>query len=98
MFTPIHLDKTRNFRYGMVALDRIEESLGVSVTALDLDSLTMKQAAIIVWAGLVHEDKELTPLRVMELIDEHSNLTDALGTMAKAFEKSFSGGKPPVKN
>jgi hypothetical protein len=98
MFTPIVLDKTRNFRYGMVAINRIEKALGHSVNKLDLEDLSMEQAATIMWAGLVHEDKELTPERVMELVDDHSSLVTALEKMSEAFNQGFSGNQPPVKN
>lgn len=98
MYTPIKLDKIRNFRYGMKALHLIEKNLGVSVNNLDLNDLTMEQCATIMWAGLCHEDKDLTPERVMELVDDHSSLVDAIKDMSKAFEVAFSGGKGIPKN
>lgn len=98
MYHPIKLDKVRNFRYGMKAIHLIEKSLGVSVNNLDLDDLTMEQTATIMWAGLAHEDKDLTPEGIMDLVDEHSNLVDALKDMSEAFTMTFTGGQPPVKN
>lgn len=91
MYTPFKLDKVRNFKFGMRAIDRIEKELKTSVGKLDLDDLTMEQASIIIWAGLAHEDKDLTPDKVIDLIDEHSSLVKALKTMAEAFGESFSG-------
>lgn len=93
MYTPITLDKTRNFRYGMKAIHLIEKTLGVSVNKLDMDDLTMEQTATIMWAGLVHEDKNLTPDKVMDLIDEHSTILDAIQKMSDAFAETFSGGE-----
>lgn len=90
-FTPFKLDKMRNFRYGMKALHLIEKTLGVSVSNMDLDNLTMEQTAIIIWAGLQWEDKELTPEKVMDLVDEHSSLTQAITAMGDAFKEAFSG-------
>lgn len=90
-FTPIKLDKIRNFRYGMKATHMIEKALGVTVANLDLDELSMEQTATIMWAGLVWEDKDLTPEKVMDLVDEHTTVVAALETMAKAFSESFSG-------
>lgn len=89
MFTPIQLDKTRNLRYGMKAISMIEKQLKTSVSKIDFDDLTMEDAATIIWAGLVHEDKELTPDKVMDLIDDHSDIKTAIETMGRAFSESF---------
>lgn len=96
MFTPIELDKTRNFRYGMRAIDYIEKKLKKPIGKIDLEELTMEQTAIIICAGLVHEDSKLTPSKVMDLIDDKGNLQEVLKVMAKAFGESFNGGE--VKN
>lgn len=90
MQTTIELDRVRNFRYGMKSLAVIEDQLGTSISALDMDNLTIRQTAIVLWAGLVHEDKELTPDKVMDLVDDHSNMPDALEAMSRAFQNSFS--------
>lgn len=92
-YVPVQLDKSRNFRYGMVATSLIEETLGVKINKLDIENLSMKETATIMWAGLVHEDAELSPDKVMSLIDDHSDLPTVSEAMAKAFEIGFSGGK-----
>lgn len=89
MYTPTQLDKTRNFRYGMKAIHQIEKALDTKIGLLDLESLSMYELSVIVWAGLVHEDKELTPERVMELIDDHSSIPKITESMSKAFEDAF---------
>lgn len=98
MFTPIQLDKVRNFRYGMKAVSLIEKSLGKNVSKLDFDNLTMEDTATIIWAGLVHEDKELTPEKVMELIDDHSDIQSAIEIMGKAFNEAFGSKGKKGKN
>lgn len=97
MYTPIELDKTRNFRYGMKAIDYIEKKFKMPMSKIDLDGLTMEQTATIVCAGLVHEDRDLTPSKVMDLIDEKGNLQEVLEIMAKAFADSFNGGEEKNK-
>ena len=92
MFTPIKLDKVRNLRYGMKAISLIEKSLNTSVSKIDFNELRMEDAATIIWAGLYHEDNDLTPDKVMDLVDEHSNIQTAIETMGEAFQSSFSGG------
>ncbi len=93
MFYPIKLDKTRNLRYGMKALSLIEDTLGKPASKLDMDNMTMRDAATIIWAGLAHEDKELNPDKVMDLIDENSNINEAMEAMFKAFEGAFGGNE-----
>jgi hypothetical protein len=91
-YVPIQLDKSRNFRYGMVATSLIEETLGVkNLNKLDLENLSMKETATVMWAGLAHEDSDLTPEKLMALIDDYSDLPTVAETMAKAFEVGFSG-------
>lgn len=98
MYTPIELDKTRNFRYGMKAISYIEKKLKSPIGKLDLENLTMEDAAVVICAGLVHEDAKLTPDRVMDLIDEKGNLQEVLETMAKSFSEAFNGGVEGEKN
>lgn len=92
-FTPIELDKTRNFRYGMKAISQVEKKLKVNISKIDFEDLSMEDTATIIWAGLVHEDKDLTVDGVMDLIDEHSNIGTVITTMGKALNESFSGNK-----
>ena len=57
MFYPIKLDKMRNFRFGMKAISNVEKKLKKPIAKIDFDSLTMEDTAILIWAGLAHEDK-----------------------------------------
>lgn len=98
MYTTIQLDKVRNFRYGMAAIDQIEGELGTNIARLDLENLTMKQTAVVLWAGLAHEDPDLTPAKVMGLVDDYSDLNTVLGTMSKAFTAAFNGKGKKQKN
>ena len=66
----IELDKARNLRYGINALVTVEELTGKPLTRLDLESVSIKDLRAILYAGLCHEDKTLTPEKVGELIDE----------------------------
>jgi len=90
-YFPIELDKTRNLKYGMVALDKIEKKLKKNVSNVNMDELSIYEMAVYIWAGLSHEDSKLTPERVMYLIDEHSNMQKAMAEMGKAFAGAFPG-------
>lgn len=89
MYTPIELDKTRNFRYGMKAMSYIEKKLKKPIAKIDLDNLTMEDTAIVICAGLMHEDKKLTPDKVMDLVDEKGNFLEVINAMGKAFNDAF---------
>ncbi len=92
-YYPIELDKSRNFKYGMRALDRIEKKLKTKISKLDMENLSIEETATLIWAGLVHEDKNLTVERVMDLIDEHSNMAKVAEVMNEAFSGAFGIGE-----
>lgn len=102
MFVPIKLDKTRNFKYGYRGLDLIETELGEVVNKIfekaSKGELTIRETFTVIWAGLVHEDKELTVEKVMDLVDEFSDLDEVTNAMAKALEKSRAKGGSEPKN
>jgi hypothetical protein len=89
MYTPFELDKVRNLRYGMKAIHLIEKKLRTNIAKLDLDNLTMEEVATIIWAGLVHEDTALTPDSIMDLIDEHSSIPEAIEVLGQSFAEAF---------
>ena len=92
MYTPIELDKVRNFRYGMKAISLIEKKFKKNLAKIDMENLTMEETAVVIWAGLAHEDKDLNPDRVMELIDEKGNMNEVLEAMGAAMEDAFGTG------
>lgn len=96
-YYPIELDKTRNFRYGMKAISLIEKKLKKPMSKIDLDNGTMEETATMIWAGLHHEDKSLTVDKVMDLVDEHSNLVTVAEAMGKAMAEAFGGDEEPKK-
>lgn len=89
MYTPIELDKTRNLRYGMVAISKIEKKFKKTISNIDFNDLSMEDTATFIWAGLAHEDDKLTPQKVMELVDQHSNIKTVVEAMGKAFQEAM---------
>lgn len=92
-YYPIKLDKIRNFKYGMKAISLIEKNFKKPIAKVDMSNLTMEDAATIIWAGLQHEDKELTPDKVMDLIDDYSNLPTVMKAMNEAIRGAFGAKK-----
>ena len=50
-YHPIELDKVRNLRYGMKALSLIEKKLKKPISQIDMDNLTMEDAAVMIAMG-----------------------------------------------
>jgi hypothetical protein len=98
MFIPIKLDKMRNFRYGMKAISLMEKKLGKPAAKINFEEMTMEEIATVIWAGLVHEDKDLTPDKVMELIDDHADMTTVITVAGDALAAAFGVKEEPVKN
>lgn len=94
--TQIQLDKPRNLRYGMRAIARLEDALGVKISKLDLNDIGINDLAVFLWAGLSHEDPNLTPSIVMDLIDEHMSIKEATEILGKAIEVSFGSSEKNV--
>ena len=88
---PIELDKPRNFKYGMKALSLVEKRLKKKVATIDMENMSMEETAIMMWAGLQHEDKSLNPDKVMDLVDDHSSYSEAVVEMSKALTLAMAG-------
>ncbi len=92
-YYPIELDKVRNLKYGMKAISLVEKKFKkpiMKIEGMQDGSLSMEEYAVIIWAGLTHEDKNLTPDRVMDLIDEHSSLKKVSKEMWNALNEVFA--------
>ena len=93
-FVTLELDKIRKLRYGMNALIIIEDLLGRSFIELQENkSFSLKDFRTIIYAGLSHEDKDLTPQLVGDLIDEYSTFEIVSKKMEEAFSAAFGEKK-----
>jgi hypothetical protein len=84
-FVIIELDKERKLRYTLNALAEIEDKLGVSLDELDKVQMGIKQLRVFLWAGLIHEDKELTELEVGDMVD-FDNMEYVNSKISEAFQ------------
>jgi len=94
----LELDKPRSLRFGLNALVRIEEMIGKPISKLDLDNISVKDMRTIIYSGLFHEDKNLTPEKVGELIDDYSDINTVAEKLGEAMTEAFGrkNGKKPV--
>lgn len=89
-FVSIQLDKIRNLRFGMQAIMRVEQKLNKPFSAIDFEKeMKFTEIVDVIWAGLVHEDPSLTPDKVAELIDDHSDIQTVMEKMGEAMAEAF---------
>lgn len=87
----IQLDKERHLKYGMKALMLIEELTDKPMAKFNLESVTMKDVCILIYAGLIHEDNTLTLDETIQIIDDHGfgRFNELVEKMSKAMNISF---------
>ena len=93
----IILDRPRTLRYGLNALAKVEDITGKNIMGLDLNNVSIKDLLAIIYAGLYHEDKELTVEKVGDFIDEYSNITEVAEKLGEAFTEAFGKGNGKTK-
>lgn len=98
MVYPIKLDIERQFKYGMRAISLVEKKFKKPISKVNLDDLTMEETAVVIWAGLVHEDKNLTSDRVMDIVDQYSNLPEVMEVAAEALQGAFPSKETEVES
>lgn len=94
-YYPIELDRERNFRLGMKAINKIEKHFKkpiMEIKGIQNGTLTIDEYAILFHAGLMHEDKELTPAKVIDLVDEYSTIGKVSKVFWAAFNEEFKTG------
>lgn len=97
-YTPIELDKMRNFKYGMRAISLIEKKFKKPIMQIDLNNLYMEEMATIIWAGLVHEDKGLTVDKTMDIVDNAKMSIERVFMIASdALIKAFADEEEEVE-
>lgn len=77
------LDKERTLFYDLNALVALEEQ-GIDIAKIN-EGIKMSQVRGILWAGLIHEDKELTLEEVGSMVE-----VDNLQAVSDAINKAFS--------
>lgn len=80
----VELDKVRNIRFTLNSLAEIEDKLGVPLSKLKDVEMGVKTVRTMLWAGLIHEDEELTERQVGNMVD-FSNLEYVQTKVSEAF-------------
>lgn len=76
----VELDKERNLYFNLNSLEVIEELTGKSIDKLG-EGMSISMLKAVVYAGLIHEDKDLTPEAVGDMIgfEDIKSISDAIG-------------------
>lgn len=82
----VQLDKERNLKFTLNSLVYAEEN-GVDIQTMGKGgAVKLKDLRTLLFAGLMHEDKELTPEMVGEFID-----VQELAPISEALNQAFTG-------
>jgi hypothetical protein len=94
--TPIELDKPRNLRFGIQDCIDMENMLGLSlgevVHRLGTVSITVMRGAL--WAGLKHEEPDLTLQAAGDLLEAHLEGGGKMSVVSTALSKAIANSTP----
>lgn len=80
----IKLDKKRTLRFTLNALAEMEDKMGVPLSKMSEVEMGIKTVRTMLWAGLIHEDEDLTEREVGNMVD-FENLEYIQTKVAEAF-------------
>lgn len=86
---PITLDKQRNVRIDIKAITVIERELDISIFRVNLSALRLTEIAVIMWAGLLHEDSGLTLDQALALFSDYILADDMIRAVDEAIANAF---------
>ena len=90
----IMLDKERHIKFGMKACKKFEDVSGTHIFAKKTwEDLSTEQIQLLLWAGLLHEDPNLTADSIEELIDQYSTIGIVSNAVVKALDLAMSEPK-----
>jgi len=91
----VKLDRVRTLRLGWRALEKLQEEHGISVEDLgaQLQTGQFKTIRLIIWAGLIHEDPDLTFDQTADLMDQ-ADFTELVTAASELITSRFGGGEP----
>lgn len=81
--TKIFLDRERNLKFDLNALEIIEEMSGTTIDKA-VETMNMKTLKVLLYSGLVHEDADLTLEKVGSMVT-FENLQEVSVALNKCF-------------
>jgi hypothetical protein len=93
----IKLDKIRKLKYTTNSLAELEDQLGYSLGRLDEHEIGFKTLIKMTWAGLIHEDPDLTLKEIGDLMD-YSDVNTIAEKIREALDLSMGMDKDTNKD
>lgn len=95
------LDKERNFKYPYSSLKKLEELFGKPLMVMD-DAMTFDEVQVLVFCGLLWEDKKLTLDKTGDILEEYfdtdeASYADLVQSAMKAVQLSLGKNSLPSK-
>lgn len=88
----------RTIKFDLNAMAELEDKYGSVEAAFNaLDNNSIKALRFILWAGLVHEDENLTERKVGSLIDMRY-IEEIMGTLGEAFDADMPSEQKDSEN
>jgi hypothetical protein len=85
----IFLDRERTMKYDFYALSKLEEETGYSVLdEATWENMKIRDVVKFLWAGLIHEDPELSVDDVAKMI-HFGNVRDVMNAISETFHQSL---------
>ena len=89
----IHLDKERQLKLTLRGMVAYEEQTGKSLlNGFGMKTMSMKEVAVLMWACLIHEDKELTYDAFLDIVDM-GNIESLSDAISECIAESFPDAK-----
>lgn len=96
----LELDRPRKLKFGFKAIRLIREKFGDREVS-DLMNMKVNEMPTVAWAGLIHEDSELTVEKVVDLLDEKigkdCTVMDVIGILIEAITEQIGTGKKTIE-
>lgn len=94
----ILLDKVRNIKFPLSSIEKLEDVSGENcLTGEYFSKMTAKKLKLLLWAGLLHEDKALTIEAVSNLLDQYQ-VSELLDKVSHAYKLSLDPTDDEKKN
>ncbi|PEM08507.1 hypothetical protein [Bacillus wiedmannii] len=85
----ITLDKKRKLKFDLNAFAEIEDTLGVPMSRMSEIEMGMKTVRTLLYAGLLHEDEEMTERKAGSLVTMEN-----MEEVQKAIGEAFAAAAP----
>jgi hypothetical protein len=89
----IELDRVRRLKYDFNAVCELEDALGKPVTQLKQENVGFREMRAMLWAGLLHEEPDLTIQEAGALAGEAESIEYVTEKVVEAFALGLGGEK-----